>query len=774
MISRKPDDFDAFIERRAESLDATRLDRYYYDALRRAIERTDDTYVTGYNIWEYELEWRERKTMRRGYLFFGAPNERSTAVPPRDFYLYFLQPHDPPRFKDEKAADEVFFHLTDTDDHFRETLQSYAAAVDLASTSSGHAKATYESKASGFLRDLVTWLQEHIGTAFEVSYQGRRKALLQWAKGHSLRQLAGINPSQRINLRDLINTVAGICLESHFAEQAPEYPHFSVLITTETRPQAAQDALRWISGGTKSKQATGVLDSFGLLDGDKLTPYDSKYANHILNIVREKSPGQVVKRDELIEELLGVEYLAAGTLRLEPEWAIVLLAALVWSGDVVFVIPGQKFDATDLPALAAVPLDDLIRFKHVERPKEWNIPAIKALFELLGLTPGMAVLVTQGKDDPIRELQKKVGHTVDRLVMAEKAIEGGIPFWGRNLVDEDEAKNRGAVLKQTKSFLESLQAYTSHGRLKNFRHDANEVSSHSTGLEFLVQVEKLQSLVAQLGPVASYLTTAEATLSPSHEWIGRMKGARSAMLEKMTNPAQRDAESFHRQLSRELNDLKKTFVDIYLGLHVKARLGVNADKKKSALMHDERFLQLQTLSSIELMPVQRLTDIHDQLSELKCCFTLTRENLDVSPVCPHCEFRPSLEPEAAPVDNVLERLDKNLDLILEDWTRTLLINLDDPATRDNLSLLQPERRKCVDAFVKERVLPNPLELEFVEALREVLSGLVKVVVTTEDLKTALLDGGSPASPTEMKKRFGSYLGDLAKGQDPAKVRIVLE
>ena len=77
----------------------------------------------------------------------------------------------------------------------------------------------------------------------------------------------------------------------------------------------------------------------------------------------------------------------------------------------------------------------------------------------------------------------------------------------------------------------------------------------------------------------------------------------------------------------------------------------------------------------------------------------------------------------------------------------LLANLDDPATRENLSLLQSERRKRLDAFLKERVLPDRLEPEFIESLREVLSGLVKVVVTTVELRTALLSGGSPASPS---------------------------
>ena len=57
---------------------------------------------------------------------------------------------------------------------------------------------------------------------------------------------------------------------------------------------------------------------------------------------------------------------------------------------------------------------------------------------------------------------------------------------------------------------------------------------------------------------------------------------------------------------------------------------------------------------------------------------------------------------------------------------------------------------------------------------KVLSGLVKVVVTAGDLKAAFLAGGSPASPIEMKARFEGYVDGLARGEDPAKVRVVLE
>ena len=209
---KKTDDFDALIEKRAESLDLSQLDRYYYEALKRVMECMDQTYVTGYKIWQHELEWLEHKAARQGYLFFGAPNERSTAVPPRDFYIYFIQPFDPPHFTDEKKPDELFLRLTNVDEDFRKPLRCYAAALDLASVASGHAKATYESKASGFLRELVGWLQKHMADGFEATYQGRAKSLVEWAKGKSIRDLAGIASHERINFRDLVNTIAGVCL----------------------------------------------------------------------------------------------------------------------------------------------------------------------------------------------------------------------------------------------------------------------------------------------------------------------------------------------------------------------------------------------------------------------------------------------------------------------------------------------------------------------------------------------------------------------------------
>ena len=256
--------------------------------------------------------------------------------------------------------------------------------------------------------------------------------------------------------------------------------------------------------------------------------------------------------------------------------------------------------------------------------------------------------------------------------------------------------------------------------------------------------------------------------------MAQMKTARDEVLTQLGNPDKRSAATFRQQTQRKLNDLKKTYVQAYLALHVKARLGVNEDKRKTKLMADERLQVLQKLSTIELMPRQHLTDFQNRLAGLKSCFALTEQELNASPVCPNCNFKPGSEPPAAPAGSVLDGLDEELDKMVENWTQTLLTNLEDPTTKGNLNLLKSEPKKLVNGFIKKRSLPDKLDQNFIHALSEVLSGLQKVPIKIADLRAALLSGGSPVTPSEMKQRFEDYLDQLTKGKEPGKVRIVLE
>jgi hypothetical protein len=771
---KKTDDFDALIDRRAESLDKAQLDRFYYEALRRVMECQDTTYVTGYKIWQHELIWQEHKAARSGYLFFGAPNERSTAVPQRDFYLFFIQPNDPPSFRDDKNSDEVFFRLKETDEEFQTSLKSYAAALDLAATSTGHARATYESKGNDFLRKMVQWLQKHMSSAFEVTYQGRAKSMTEWAKGRSIRDLTALSTHETINFRDMVNTIGGICLGPNFENQAPDYPFFSVIITGNNRTQAAQDAMRAIAGQNRTKQAIAVLDALDLLDGDKLDPYKSKYTKFILGIVNAKGHGQVVNRSEIIQDEQGLEYMNPGGLRLEPEWVAVLLAALVYSGDIVLAILGRKFDATGLQQLSTTSMDELCRFKHLEQPKEWNIPALKALFELLGMTPGMVQLVTQGKDEPVQNLQQALGIVVKRLVMTQQTLREGLSFWGMNLLVGTDFASQVSGLDDAKNFFESLQAYSTPGKLKNFRYSAQDVMAHEKAVKALDELDTLRKFVMDHGQAASWLSTAEAVLPPEHVWVDRMKVTRQDILDVLKQASLTTLIKQSQTIGSKLQQLKKDYTIAYIGLHTKSRLGMNDDKRKAALMRDPRLQTLVKLAGIELMPKQQLIEFQNRLAGLRSCFSLTEQNLDSTPICPHCSFRPSVEVSTFVGSQLIDQIDEQLDAMVSAWTSTILSNLDDPITQANIDLLKVDDRQLLEAFISSGELPMPMDSNFVQAVKEVLSGLIKVPVKAIELQAALQVKGGPATPSEMKKRFEEYLDQLTKGKDPSKVRIVFE
>lgn len=772
---KKDIDYDAQIEKRAEALSDDALDRAYYSAIKALMECSDDLRYPGFQIWQYQIEWQERRVERMGYLFFGAPNDRPTAQPERDFYIYFIQPFDRPKFSDANLADEVFFRLKSPDEDYKRYLSQYAAALDLASTASGGAKAVYLSKAQDSLRSMSKWLQEKQMTAFEVTYQGKTKTLQDWSKGVSLRDRARLGPEERINFRDVVNIVSGLALGQRFADIAPEYPTFSVLVTEANRKQLVGSALRLLAGGTRTKDAAAILDALELLDGDRVDPANSRYAQEVLNRLKSKGHGQVLNRNELLSGSSDIEYFdtVPAKYRLEPDLLVTVLGGLVYSGDLVLSITGDKIDSGKLVQLAERSLEELKQFKHVEAPKEINLAVLRALFELFDLPSGLAQKASQGDTEPVIKLQEKVSALVPRVLKAGSDLQQGkLGFWGQNLLREEEAKDWYARLDSLKKFTESLAPYNTVGKLKNLRVTPDDLDSQKKNLEILTAVERLLELVADLGSTASYLSQAEMVLPTEHPWVKQAEAARKALQDKLSQDRTAKHASEYRQT---LGQLKKDYITAYIASHSKARLGVAEDKTRNALRRDERLLALRVLAGVSLMPTSQLTAFEESLNGLKSCSSLDEPTLVTTAVCPHCQFRPSAEQlELLPAANRLHKLDDDLDELLTNWQQTLLENLEDPFTQESLGLLPAASKKLIDAFLASRTLPKPLTQEFANVVQEALSGLEKIEVKSDEIKQALLQGGSPATPDDLRKRFDALISDRSKGKDATKLRFVIE
>jgi len=770
---KKDVDYDAQIEKRADALSDDALDRAYYSAVKQLMERTDEsTYVTGHQIWQYQIEWQDRRVERNGYLFFGAPNDRPTAQPERDFYIYFIQPFEPPKFRDESKADEVFVRLKGLDDAIRRHLSFYAAAQDLASTAAGAAKSIYLDKAKDALRDMSKWLQDKQTVAFEVTYQGKTKTLQEWAKGVSIRDKLRLGSDERANFRDIINVTTGLALGTHFSDLSPEYPTFSVLVTESNRKQLVTNALRTLAGGTRTKDAIAILDALEMLDGDRIEPTRSKFAQDVLARLKAKGHGQVLNRGELVSGATDVEYYAPVRFRLEPELLVAVLGGLVYSGDIVMAVTGDKIDSGKINLLVERSLDELKQFKHVEAPKEINVSVLRSLFELFGLTPGNAQLAAQGSEEPVKQLLDVLPKFVNRVLTVGTDLQARLSFWGQSLLREEELRDCLARLEALKGFLESLSPYNTVGKLKNLRVTQSDIDTQKKHLEVLSSVERLRELVAELGTTTAYLSHAEMVLTNDHAWVQQVQAVRKEILDKLAQDRTGQHAADYRQ---RLVTLKKEYVNAYVAQHSKARLGVAEDKAKSALRKDRRVVILRALASISLMPTGQLTAFEDKLDKLKSCAALVESELVISPVCPHCGYRPANEQgELLPAVNLLKALDVELDHLLEGWQKTLLDNLDDPTIQANFELLKPAQRKLVQSFLASKSVPDPVPPDFVAAIQEALSGLEKITVTGEDVKAALLRGGSPATPEDLRKRFENFIADRCKGKDLAKLRFVVE
>lgn len=203
-------------------------------------------------------------------------------------------------------------------------------------------------------------------------------------------------------------------------------------------------------------------------------------------------------------------------------------------------------------------------------------------------------------------------------------------------------------------------------------------------------------------------------------------------------------------------------------------MGVNEDGRKKELMKDPRLERLSKLVGISLLPHTSLSELQMRLSRIQPCFTLVRDDLNASPICPHCKFRPQEENLGISGTTALQQIDQQLDELLENWTKTLLDNLADPIVGKSIDLLNPEQKKAVTAFLKAKTLPEKISNDLVQGAQEALGGLIPIVVRPSELLAALSDGDAPSTADQLEARFAGFLEKATRGKEQIRVRLIIK
>lgn len=767
-------DYDSEIDKRGESLDDEDLDNAYYQAIAHLMERTDEaTHLPGHKIWQYPLEWFERRAHRDGYLFFGSPNDRPTAYPARDFYLYFVQPYDPPKFKDGEKSDEVFLRLASKDEVLTAILRRFSSASALSTLNSGNAKTVYTAKAEEALKSMRKWLRDQQTTAFNVTYRGKTRTLGEWAKSFSVRERAGIKGDDTVNFREYINVSAGFLLAPHFAETYPEYPTFGTIVTDASRRILCTTAVKALGGPSRPKDAVMILDALKLLDGEKLDPRHSPYAQEITSRLAAKGAGQVLNRGEIFEATSMAESFAPERFGLEPDLVAVILAALVHSGDVIVSVAGRKVDSSNLGDGSASLVDELAAFKHIEAPKDVNVAVLRDLYELFGLPSGQAQAAVKGDDAAVRSLQDAIEKAVTSTLTLGTELDASLSFWGAPVMSPEQVQDGRARIEAVRRFAEAHSVYNSPAKLKNMRTTQADTAAR---MDDFAGYRRIATIVAQLESLAKdagYLQQTENILRDDDPWLEKARKARHEIVGRVGGMLDQSAMTAVRS---NLGTLKKDYVTHYVSLHAKARLGVTASKTKGALMSDPRLKTLEQLTRVPILPGNELESFRNTLADLKTCSGLVESELATRATCPHCSYTPKAEqlPLAAPATSVLATLDERLDTMMAGWIKKLRDELEDPVTlAEGLQLVDAKVRDRIEAFAAGGELPEPPDSDFVAGIRDALSDLAKVEITSASLRAALTGGGSPVTVDDIRKRFERLLADELKGKDETKVRFVI-
>ena len=94
---------------------------------------------------------------------------------------------------------------------------------------------------------------------------------------------------------------ASICFDGYFSEIYPEFPVMKTKITRKNMAEAVRAAFDHFAG-RKSQLSTSMLQSFGVLDGDKISTKNSKYAAYYISKLKELPPQGVINYSDIFDE----------------------------------------------------------------------------------------------------------------------------------------------------------------------------------------------------------------------------------------------------------------------------------------------------------------------------------------------------------------------------------------------------------------------------------------------------------------------------------------
>lgn len=753
-------DYDEQIKQKASMMAESELNRYFYTVVYGCLEWDARQYVNGFNIYQYDLNWDSHNIFREGYLFMGLPGERSTAQPGRDFYIHIMPPFGDVSADTHNLDDEVYFYFRGNDD-FKEDLRLYAAANAQADISEGKDKEAYLGKAAILKKKLVKYLSENKNTCFNVTYKCHMRQLIEVLKGKYNRDMT---------FKDTIDLASSICLDEYFGTIYPGYPVMKTKITRKNQAENVRAAFDYFAG-RKSQQSTAMLRSFGILDGDKIRPEGSKYASYYIDQLKKLQPQGVLNYSDIFE-------LANDNMFVDKEFKInflftpIIFLSLVYGGYAVITLRnGSTLTASSLDKVPKINASDLYEFKYLSKPAQLSLAELKKLFEVLDINPAL-LDNPNDREKGIAELLKKAQEMSNSAVLANRKMTDGFELWGEPLANQQQVDMMRNAASAVKNEFSNYQAkFNTPAKLNNFGLSYAEVEELEKQIQLLRRIPEYITFKTECADVVTYISAIEFIDLGSEmkraieDGKAEFREIRDSIMDGIAG------DTAAAKVVARLEKIKEKYIDIYFTEHKKKRLGIDDAKRRGKIQEGQALGNLRKLRGIEILSGAKLSELEQDMAELKVCFSLTPQDLKSSPICPHCRF--SLEDKAKNVAGQMEQMEDRIDLMVTEWTKMLLDTLSDPIILDQKKFLKAQEAKAIDDFITTGELPKKVDDFFVNSINALLKGFEPVVIEMDDLMHKL-EELPPLDESSFTAKINEIVSAYTKGKDTGKLRIVVK
>ena len=755
-------DYEEKIKQRASVLAESELNRFFYDVVYSCLEWDAKQYVTNFNIYEYDLNWDSHNIFREGYLFMGLPGERSTAQPERDFYIHIMPPYETDGSSVQNLDDEVYLYFKSADE-FKEQLELFAASQLQAQISEGKDREAYQQKGAGYRKKLIKYLSENKNTCFDVLYKRQKHQMIEVLKGRYNRDMT---------FKDTIDLAASLCFDKYFDEKYPEYPVMKTKITRRNMADSARVAFDHFAG-RKTQQSSAMLESFGVLEGDKIKPENSKYASYYINEVQKLSPQGVLNYSDIFKPKFMGEYVDQH-FQIDFVFAPIIFLSMVYGGYAEITLKnGKKITASNLDQVTGVGAGDLYEFKYLSRPAQASLAEIKKLFEVLGLNPAELDGDDNAKRKAVEKLCSAAQTASNSAVMEKQKLNNGFELWNEPLV-----ASTATLSDMTKACEDVKEEFSNYGakyntpaKLNNFSLSFDDIERLSKQIFLIKVIQEYTTFKSECLEIVNYIANVEL-MDLGAEFKSQIENAKQDFREIRDNIIDgTSGEASARKVTDLLTKIKDKYIDLYMDEHKKKRLDIKDAQRRGKILESPGLGNLKKLRSIEILSTAKLGGIEQDLSSLKICYDLKKEDIRQTPVCPHCSLR--LDDQGKNVYGQLDNIEGRIDFLIEEWTKTLLDTISDPLVASSKEYLSAEQQKQVDDFISSGQLPDKVDDFFVKSISQLLQGFEPVVVDADEL-IQRLEALPPMDENAFKQKLDEMVKVYTKGKDASKLRIVVK